>query len=95
MASDAQDRAVVVDESLLEVFESFRGAQPFEHVIVVSHSGNVPLGAIDYEELIARQEAMNWPALEERRAAACATRPGPPGGRRAWSLREHLAEASV
>lgn len=51
-------------------FESFRGAQPFEHVIVVSHSGNVPPGAIDYEELVARGEPMRWPMLEERRAAA-------------------------
>jgi len=46
IASDAQDRAIVVDESLLGVFESFRAAQPFEHVIVVSHTGDVPPGAI-------------------------------------------------
>ena len=70
IASDAEDRAIVVDESLLEVFESFRAAQRFEHVIVVSHSQTVRAEAIDYEGLIARGEPMRWPALEERRAAA-------------------------
>ncbi len=70
IAGDADDRAIIVDESLLEVFESFRDAQPFEHVVVVSHSGAVPEGTIDYESLIAASEPIDWPQLEERRAAA-------------------------
>ena len=39
IVADAEDRAIVVDESLLEVFESFRSAREFEHVIVVTRSG--------------------------------------------------------
>jgi acyl-CoA synthetase (AMP-forming)/AMP-acid ligase II len=70
IVSDAEDRAVVVDESLLQVFETFRGAQDFEHVIVVSRSGSVPEGTLDYESLIADAEPATWPELEERRAAA-------------------------
>ena len=70
IAGDAEDRAIVVDESLLEVFESFRAGQGFEHVLVVSHSGATPPEAIDYESLIATSQPMDWPALEERRAAA-------------------------
>jgi fatty-acyl-CoA synthase len=70
IVSDAEDRAIVVDETLLEVFEKFRAAQEFEHVIVVSSSGSVPDGAIDYESLIADAELATWPQLEERRAAA-------------------------
>ena len=70
IVSDAEDRAIVVDESLLEVFEKFRSAQDFEHVIVVSRSGSVPGGAIDYESLIGDAEPMEWPRLQERRAAA-------------------------
>ncbi len=70
IVSDAGDRAIVVDESLLEVFESFRLAYAFEHVIVVSHSGEVPDATIDYESLIAAVEPISWPALDERRAAA-------------------------
>ncbi len=70
IVSDAEDRAIIVDESLLEVFETFRSAQDFEHVIVVSRSGSVPVGAIDYESLIASSEPAEWPRLDERRAAA-------------------------
>jgi fatty-acyl-CoA synthase len=70
IASDAEDRAIIVDESLLEAFETFRSAQDFEHVIVVSRSGSVPDGAIDYESLIADSEPADWPRLDERRAAA-------------------------
>jgi fatty-acyl-CoA synthase len=70
IVSDAEDRAIVVDETLLEVFETFRSAQDFEHVIVVSRSGSVPEGTIEYESLIADAETMEWPKLEERRAAA-------------------------
>jgi acyl-CoA synthetase (AMP-forming)/AMP-acid ligase II len=70
IVSDAEDRAIVVDETLLEVFEKFRSAQKFEHVIVVSASGSIPDGAIDYESLIADHDPADWPQLEERRAAA-------------------------
>jgi fatty-acyl-CoA synthase len=70
IVSDAEDRVMVVDESLLEVFESFRDAWSFEHVIVVSRSGSAPSGTLDYESLIANAEAMEWPQLDERRAAA-------------------------
>jgi fatty-acyl-CoA synthase len=70
IASDAEDRAIVVDESLWEAFESFRAAHDFEHVIVVSHSDATPDDAIDYESLIAGGEPMRWPELDERRAAA-------------------------
>ncbi len=70
IVNDAEDRAIVVDESLLEVFEAFHGARDFEHVIVVSRSGSVPDGYHDYEALIAGAEPMTWPATPERAAAA-------------------------
>ncbi|MBV8431158.1 MAG: long-chain fatty acid--CoA ligase [Solirubrobacterales bacterium] len=70
IVADAEDRAIVVDESLLEVFEKFRGAQNFEHVIVVSRGGSVPDGMIDYDSLVQDAEPMAWPRLDERRAAA-------------------------
>jgi len=34
IVDDAEDRAILVDESLLEVFETFHGARDFDHVIV-------------------------------------------------------------
>ena len=70
IAGDAEDRALIIDETLLPVLDCFRDAYGFEHVIVVSHSGQVPDGAIDYESLIEDHEPMSWPAPDERRASA-------------------------
>jgi fatty-acyl-CoA synthase len=70
IVDDAEDRIIVVDESLLEVFEAFHSAGRFEHVVVVSRSGSTPDGYLDYERLIAESEPMRWPAAQERAAAA-------------------------
>src|SRR5947209_5114278 len=70
IVSDAEDKAIVVDETLLEVFETFRSAHEFDHVIVVSHSGSVPDGTVDYESLVSGSEPMDWPQLDERRACS-------------------------
>jgi fatty-acyl-CoA synthase len=70
IVNDAGDRAIVVDESLLEVLASFHGDRDFEHVIVVSHSGSVPGGCLDYESLVAGAEPIVWPPADERAAAA-------------------------
>jgi fatty-acyl-CoA synthase len=68
IAGDAQDRVVVVDESLLHLVDGIRW--DFEHVIVVSQSDSAPAGTMRYESLIDTSEPMNWPALDERQAAA-------------------------
>jgi fatty-acyl-CoA synthase len=70
IVDDAEDKVIVVDESLLEVFECFREGRTFQHVIVISRSGETPEGCLDYETLIADAEAMDWPAVDERQAAA-------------------------
>ncbi len=70
IVSDAEDRVIIVDESTLDVFETFRSAHDFEHVVVVSRSGSVPDGTIDYDSLLDHSEPMQWPVLDERRAAA-------------------------
>jgi fatty-acyl-CoA synthase len=71
IVADAEDRAIVVDETLLDVLESFRSNWEFEHVIVVSHSGSVPEGMIDYESLVSSApHPLSWPMLSERQAAA-------------------------
>ncbi|WP_348734084.1 long-chain fatty acid--CoA ligase [uncultured Mycolicibacterium sp.] len=67
---DAGDKAIVVDESLLGVFEKFRTATDFAHIIVVARSAEVPPGMLDYESLIAGGTAVEWPALDERDPAA-------------------------
>ena len=68
IAADAEDRIVVVDESLLHVLESID--HDFEHVIVVSDSSSTPAGTIGYESLVSGSAPMSWPAIDERRAAA-------------------------
>ena len=68
IAADAEDRVLVVDESLLHLVDSLRW--DFEHVIVVSQSGSSPAGTTKYESLIDASEPMTWPAIQERQAAA-------------------------
>ena len=70
IVNDAEDRAIVVDESLLEQFEAFHGARDFEHVIVVGREAPVPDGYLDYDALVTGAEPMEWPAAQERAAAA-------------------------
>jgi fatty-acyl-CoA synthase len=67
IAADAEDRVIVVDEMLCDVLDSV--AWEFEHVIVVSRSGSVRSGSIDYESLIASAVPISWPRIDERRAA--------------------------
>ena len=70
IVNDAQDTAIIVDESLLDVYEAFAGARDFAHVIVVGRGGELPDGCHDYEELIAGAEPMDFPDSDERAAAA-------------------------
>ena len=70
IVADAEDRVIVIDESLVSVFESFRSAWEFEHVIVVTRSGEVPDGMLDYEALLDDAEPAVWPEIGEGRAAA-------------------------
>jgi fatty-acyl-CoA synthase len=70
IVNDAEDRIIVVDESLLDVFEAFHGARDFEHVIVVARSTELADDYLDYEQLIKGVPPMPWPEADERRAAA-------------------------
>nr|MDT0526831.1 AMP-binding protein [Streptomyces sp. DSM 41633] len=70
IVADAGDQVIVVDESLLEVFETFRAGHEFRHVIVVTHEKPAPAGTLDYETLLAGAEPAEWAVLDEHRAAA-------------------------
>ncbi|MGH2916482.1 MAG: long-chain fatty acid--CoA ligase [Solirubrobacteraceae bacterium] len=70
IVDDAQDRAIVVDETLLEVLEPLRDAASLEHVIVVRRDEPLPAGALDYEALVCAAEPMSWPPADERAAAS-------------------------
>ncbi|HEV8151027.1 MAG TPA: long-chain fatty acid--CoA ligase [Gemmatimonadales bacterium] len=68
----AGDRAVLVDASLLPLFEKIRPElTTVEHVIVMGDAGSLPNGYLDYETLLAAApEHFAWPALDEEEAAA-------------------------
>jgi fatty-acyl-CoA synthase len=63
VADHADDKAVIVDRSLLPLLEQFKGDTKIEHVIVVEDS---------YEDLLDSARADEWedPQLDEREAAA-------------------------
>ena len=74
IATHADDRAIIVDDVLLPLFEKFRAGTPIEHVIVIRHtSAPLPPGAIDFEDVIAKGVARgkwDFPELQEADAAA-------------------------
>jgi fatty-acyl-CoA synthase len=63
IAGHAGDRALIVDRSLLPLYEQFAGDTKIEHVFVVEDS---------YEDLLATAAADDWrdPELQEKEAAA-------------------------
>jgi fatty-acyl-CoA synthase len=70
IVADAEDAVIVVDDSLLGVFETFRDAHRFQHVVVVAQGETAPVWALDYESLVTDNEPMTWPELAETRAAS-------------------------
>lgn len=52
----AEDKVLFIDDNLLPVFEKFKDKVNFEHVIVISRSGDVPEGMLDYDKLIAAED---------------------------------------
>ncbi len=72
IANHAEDLVVVVDQSLLPLFEKFRGAvKSLKHVIVVADKGEpVGEGMIEYEALLATgTPTFEWPRLDENDGA--------------------------
>ncbi len=71
IARHAEDRILVVDRSLLPLYEKFASMVPsIQHVIVVPDDGPTPEGRLDYEKLLAAEPTtFAFPELEERSAA--------------------------
>ncbi|MEK6612738.1 MAG: long-chain fatty acid--CoA ligase [Gemmatimonadota bacterium] len=73
IATNAGDRAIIVDDVLLPLLDKFRDRTPIEHVIVINSGGGaLPAGALDFEAVIARGAACDYefPCLDENAAAA-------------------------
>ncbi|AKQ63617.1 3-methylmercaptopropionyl-CoA ligase (DmdB) [Myxococcus hansupus] len=71
IARHAEDSVLVVDRSLLPLYEKFKDAVPgIRHVIVVPDSGPAPEGTLDYEALLAAESPRyDFPELDENSAS--------------------------
>src|SRR4051794_38724877 len=73
--NDAEDRVVIVDDSLVPLLARVaHDLKTVEHFVVVGSGDAAPLGdasVLRYEELLAaEQPGFSWPDLDERSAAA-------------------------
>ena len=72
IARHAEDRVVLVDESLLPLLEGFRERAGFRQVVVLGDRGTAPSGTLDYEALLASaaDQPPDLPEPDEHAAAA-------------------------
>jgi fatty-acyl-CoA synthase len=68
----AEDRVMLVDETLVPVFEKIRGRTGVEHAVIVTEGEDVPEGMISYEDLIGASGEVDfeYPDFDENQAAA-------------------------
>jgi fatty-acyl-CoA synthase len=66
----AEDQVLIIDETLLNVLDELPPTPCVKRVVVVPRSDSPPDGTTPYEELIDGSDPVEWPALEERQAAA-------------------------
>ncbi|MEW6637385.1 MAG: long-chain fatty acid--CoA ligase [Actinomycetota bacterium] len=72
IANHAEDRVMLVDETLVPVFQKFRERTGVEHAVVMTGSGEVPDGMLSYEELLegADEGEFEYQEFDEWQAAA-------------------------
>ena len=75
IANHAEDKVLLLDQSLLPILEKFRDRAHFEHIIVITPDGSVgtpPEGMLDYEQLLAAEDESKYtyPDIDENQAAA-------------------------
>ncbi len=72
IVNHAEDKILLVDQTLLPVFEKIRERVKPMHVVVIGANGAPPDGMLDYEALVeaADGHAFPFPDLDERTAAA-------------------------
>ena len=72
IANHAEDRTMLIDESLVPVLQKFWKETNIEHAIVVTEGGEVPEGMHAYEDLLADadESEFEYPEFDENKAAA-------------------------
>jgi fatty-acyl-CoA synthase len=68
----AEDRVLLIDETMVRLLDAFGDEVDLEHVFVLSDDGSAPEGLESYEELLAGadEEGFEYPELKEDDAAA-------------------------
>jgi fatty-acyl-CoA synthase len=68
----AEDRVLLIDETMVRLLDAFGDEVDLEHVFVLSDDGSAPEGLESYEELLAGADegGFEYPELEEDDAAA-------------------------
>src|SRR5438128_1806711 len=72
IVNDAEDRVLIIDDTLLPLLEKFRADVRIEHIVVIEHGAQPPAGTSGYEKLLAGADAnaFAYPELDEREAGA-------------------------
>jgi fatty-acyl-CoA synthase len=72
IANHAEDRVMLVDETLVPIFQKFRERTNVEHAVVVTAGGDVPEGMTSYEDLLsdADEAGFEYRDFDEKQAAA-------------------------
>ena len=75
IVNHAEDQIIFADRAVLPALERLAGRMPTVRLVVLMNEGPEPTGAlpntIDYEEFLATgDERYDWPAIDERSAAA-------------------------
>jgi fatty-acyl-CoA synthase len=68
----AEDRVLLIDETMVKLLDGFRDQVNLEHVFVLSADGSAPEGLESYEELLSGtdEDRFEYPDFEEDDAAA-------------------------
>jgi fatty-acyl-CoA synthase len=68
----AEDRVLLIDESMVKLLDGFRNRVELDHVFVLSSDGPAPEGLESYEDLLsgADEERFEYPDFDENDAAA-------------------------
>jgi fatty-acyl-CoA synthase len=68
----AEDRVLLIDESMVKLLDGFRNRVELDHVFVLSSDGPAPEGLESYEDLLsgADEERFEYPDVDENDAAA-------------------------
>ncbi len=72
IADHAGDKVMLVDETLVPVWQKFGGETGIEHAVLVTEGGDVPEGMISYEDLLsdADESDFEYRDFDEKQAAA-------------------------